>query len=68
MQSTHESTTRPLNGALQKVWVFRFFDPGPGGSGGPREASLSAGLPGAPGGLPEAPRDLGQTKAKNLET
>ncbi len=54
---------------LQKVWVLRFFDPGPGGSGGPREVPWpipgpSRGLRGPPGG----PRDLRQTKAKNLET
>ena len=49
--------TRPLSRALQKVWVFRFFDPGPGASGGPPEGppGLSVGLPGAPGSLPEAP-------------
>ena len=28
---------RPLRRALQKVLVFMFFDPGPGGSEGPRE-------------------------------
>ncbi len=45
----------PLSRALQQVWVFRFFDPGPGASGGPRKVPLSVGLPGASGGLPEAP-------------
>jgi hypothetical protein len=48
-----------LSKALQKVWVFRFFDPDPGASGGPRE----------PPWLIRGPsRDLRQTKAKNLET
>ncbi len=32
---------RPLTRALQRVWVFRFVDPGPGVSVGPREAPLS---------------------------
>ncbi len=43
--------------ALQKVWVLNFFGQGPGRSGGPREAppELSVGLPGASGGLPDAP-------------
>ena len=41
---------RPLSRALQKVWVFRFFDPG---LGRPPEGppGLSVGLPGASGGL-----------------
>ncbi len=65
--------TGPLQGALQKVWVFKFLGLGPGGSGGPREVpngpawalrGPSRGLLGPPGGL----RDLPQTKAKNLET
>ncbi len=34
-------TYRPLSRALQKTLVFRFFEPAPGGSGGPREAPLS---------------------------
>ncbi len=46
--------TRPLSRALQKVWVFRFFDPGPGASGGPRKVSL--GYPWAFPGPPEASR------------
>ena len=50
-----------------KSMGFLFFDQGPGGSGGPREAHLSYpwALPGHPGG---GPRDIRQTKAKNLET
>ncbi len=45
---------RPLSRALQKVWVFRFVDPGPGASGGPRKVPLGypwafPGPPGAPG-------------------
>ena len=55
--------------ALQKVWAFRFFDPGPGASGGPRKVPL--GYPGparGPRGPPGGLRDLRQTKAKNLET
>ncbi len=49
-EETIRSVPRLLSGALQKVWVFRFFDPEPGG---PPE--LSVGLPGASGGLPEDP-------------
>ncbi len=30
--------TQPLSGALQQIWDFSFFDPGPGVSGGPGEA------------------------------
>ena len=48
------SGTLPLlriNNALQKVWVFMFFDPGPGGSGSPREAPEGPpwAFPGPPG-------------------
>ncbi len=38
----------------QQVWVFRFFGPGPRGSGGPREAP--EGPPWAFPGPPEASR------------
>jgi hypothetical protein len=59
----------PLNRALQKVWGFRFFDPGPGASGGPRKVSLGYpwAFPGPPGASRRPPRDLRQTKAKKLE-
>ncbi len=54
-----------------KVWVFRFFDPGPEGPGGPPGGppGLSVGLPGAPGGLPEAPgtEDTPNKKPRNLK-
>ncbi len=51
--------------ALQQVWVFRFFDPGPGESGAPgRPPEPSVGLPGASGGLPEAPEALDKPKQK----
>ncbi len=70
-QSGHASEprgthSRPLSRAPQNLRVFMFFDPGPGASGGPRKAPLSYpwAFPGPPGG----PRDLRQTKAKNLET
>ncbi len=48
-------TSGPLQRALQKVWVFWLFGPGPGGSGGPREAPEGPpwAFPG-PRGLPEA--------------
>ena len=45
--------TRPLSRALQKVWFFRFFEPGPKGSGGlrepPRPQSYLWAFPGPPG-------------------
>ncbi len=54
---THEvhvkfaAMTGPLNRALQTVWVFRFFYPGRGGSGGPPEAPEGPpwAFPGPPG-------------------
>ncbi len=46
--------SRPLSRALQKVWVFRLFDPGPGPSGGPRKVPL--GYPWAFPRHPEASR------------
>ena len=58
-----------LDRALQKVLVFRFFDLVPGGSGGPREAPRAIRGPSRdPRGPPGGPRNLRQTKAKNLET
>ncbi len=63
--------TRPLSGALQQVWVFRFFDPGPGGSGGPREAPQSHpwAFPGPPGASrrPPGPKTNPSKKPKNLK-
>ncbi len=49
--------TRPLNRALQKVWVSGFFDPNPGGPGGLPGGlpEPSVGIPKASEGLPEAP-------------
>ncbi len=45
------NVTGPLDRALHKVLVFRFFNPGPGGSGAPREAprALRGPSPGPPG-------------------
>ncbi len=43
-----EPSNGPLNEALQKVLAFRFLDPALG-------PDPSVGLPGASGGLPEAP-------------
>jgi hypothetical protein len=54
--------TRPPSRALQKILFFRFFNPGPGGPGGPRELPLSH-----PWAFPGPPGDLRQTKAKNLK-
>ncbi len=63
--------TRPLSRALQKTPVSRFVNPGPGSSGGPREAppKPSVGLPGAPGGLPAASgtQDEPKQKPRNLK-
>ena len=41
----------PLSGALHKILVFRFFDPGSGGPGAPGEAPLGYpwAFPGPPG-------------------
>ena len=44
------ASPRSLSRAQQKVLVYRFFDPGLGGSGGPREAPL-----GYPWAFPEPP-------------
>ncbi len=59
----------PLKWAPHKAWVFWLFDPGPGGPGapgrapgGPAEPSL--GLPGASGGLREAPGTKDKPKQK----
>ena len=61
----------PLSRALQKVWVFRFFDPGPGGSGGPREAPQSPpwAFPGPPGASrrPPGPKTNQSKKPRNLK-
>ena len=48
--TSHDSAAQS---GLQKVWVFIFCDPGPGGA---REApqSYPGGLPWASGGLPKA--------------
>ncbi len=59
--------TRPLSGALQQLWAFRFFDPGPGESGGPREVPL--GYPWAFLGPPGASqRPLGPTTNQSNKT
>ena len=63
----HLVPARPLNWALQKILVFRFFDPGPGvrrplGS----SPVLSVGLPGASGGLP-GPKTNQSKKHRNLK-
>ncbi len=52
---------------LQKVWVFRFFDPGPGASGGPRKVPLGFpwAMPGSPGATRRPPGpQTNQTKTK----
>jgi hypothetical protein len=61
-------STRPLNRALQKVSVFRFFDPGLGGSRGPREApkAIRRGL-GDFRGPPEAPGTHHEPNQKTYE-
>ncbi len=61
------SIPRPLSRALQKVLVFRFFDPGPGGPGGPREAPQSYpwAFPGPPGSS-RSPRAMDVTKPYNF--
>ncbi len=58
----------PTKAKTQKPWIFRFFDMGPGGVGGPPGGppEPSVGLPGASGGLPGL-RDLRQTKPKTPE-
>ncbi len=47
----------PLSRALRKLWVFRFFDPGPGASGGPRKVPLGVpwAFPGPPGASKKPP-------------
>ena len=63
--------TRPLSRALQKVWVFRFFDPGPGASGGPWKAPLGYPwvFPGPPGASrrPPGPKTKQSKKPRNLK-
>ncbi len=62
--------SRPLDKALQRVWGFRFFDPGPGGSGGSREAPQSPpwAFPGPPGASrrPPGPKTNQSEKPRNL--
>ncbi len=61
------ASTGPLRRALQKVWVFRFVDPGPGGSGGPRKALRA--IPRGFGdfrGPSGSPRDPPRTETENL--
>ncbi len=64
--------------ALQEVWVFRFFDPGPGGSGDPREAPEGPpwafpgppwAFPGPPGASrrPPGPKTNQSKKPRNLK-
>ncbi len=59
---------QPLSRALQKVWVVRFFDPGPGGvrrpPGSPPEPSV--GLPGA-SRRPPGPKTNQSNKPGNLQ-
>ncbi len=49
--------TRPLNRALRKELVFKLFDLGQGGSGGPRETPQSPpwAFPGRPGASRRSP-------------
>ncbi len=54
-------------GAFNKYGFFRFSDPGPEGSEGPREAPRSHmwAFPGGSGGLPEAPGTSDKPKQKH---
>ncbi len=65
------SCTLPLNMALQKVWDVRFFDPGPGESGGHREAPQSPpwAFPGPPRASrrPPGPKTNQSERPRNLK-
>ncbi len=64
MVTKYAGVSRPLNRALQQVFVFRFFDPGPAGSGCPREVPEGPpwAFPGPPGASRRSP---GPTTSEN---